>query len=359
MTVDPIGEVWSHALALARALVGRGSAVALACMGAPLTLAQRAEVAAISGVELFTSGFKLEWMEDPWGDVDAAGEWLLDLAELWQPELVQLNGLVHAALPWNRPVVVKAHSCVLSWWKAVRGEPIPPRLREYRRRVTAGLDAAQWIVAPTRAMLDTLYEQYGQTGLQSVIFDGAEPPQLSELERQHVVLGVGRLWDRAKNVEMLAAIAKDLPWPVALAGDARAPEGGRPPAFSRVDLLGRLDAPELARRYATAGIFALPALYEPFGRSALQAAQHGCPLVLADIPSLRELWDGAAIFVDPRDAATWRRVLRLLIGDAARRVELGSAARARSQRYTDEAMVQRYVSVYDYLTLPKGARPLA
>ena len=35
----------------------------------------------------------------------------------------------------------------------------------------------------------------------------------------------------------------------------------------------------------------LPARYEPFGLSILEAALSGCALVLGDLPSLRELWD--------------------------------------------------------------------
>ena len=52
-------------------------------------------------------------------------------------ELVHLNGYAHAALPWRVPVVVVAHSCVLSWWQAVFGEAAPARYAEYRRHERA------------------------------------------------------------------------------------------------------------------------------------------------------------------------------------------------------------------------------
>ena len=58
---------------------------------------------------------------------------------------------------------------------------------------------------------------------------------------------------------------------------------------------------ELVRSYGDASIFALPARYEPFGLSILEAALSGCALVLGDLPSLRELWTGAAMFVPPDD----------------------------------------------------------
>ena len=79
MTADTVGGVWTYALELARALEPHGVEIALATMGARLSAAQRAEVARLANVEVFDSGFKLEWMDEPWRDVEAAGWWLLEL----------------------------------------------------------------------------------------------------------------------------------------------------------------------------------------------------------------------------------------------------------------------------------------
>ncbi len=53
------------------------------------------------------------------------------------------------------------HSCVLSWWQAVHGADAPDEWCEYRRRVRAGLRAADAVVAPTRAMLGSLAPSTG------------------------------------------------------------------------------------------------------------------------------------------------------------------------------------------------------
>ncbi len=60
---------------------------------------------------------------------------------------------------------------------------------------------------------------------------------------------------------------------------------------------------------ARSPIFASAALYEPFGLAVLEAAQAGCALVLSDIPTFRELWDGAALFVPADDAAAFAAAL--------------------------------------------------
>ena len=123
MTADTVGGVWTYALELIRALPQ--IEFALATMGAPISPAQRAEAAELANVTLFPSTYALEWMNEPWQDVDDAGDWLLGIARDFRPDVVHLNGYAHAALDWPAPVIVVAHSCVLSWWSAVKNCAAP------------------------------------------------------------------------------------------------------------------------------------------------------------------------------------------------------------------------------------------
>ena len=104
MTADTIGGVWTYALELIRALGTQGIEVGLATMGAALTGTQREEVRSLPEIELFESTYKLEWMEQPWRDVAAAGEWLLELEERFRPDVIHLNGYAHGALAWRAPI---------------------------------------------------------------------------------------------------------------------------------------------------------------------------------------------------------------------------------------------------------------
>jgi glycogen(starch) synthase len=126
MTADTVGGVFSFALELVRGLAGRGVRVTLATMGGEPSADQRARLADAVAVRVETSSFALEWMDDPWHDVDRAGEWLLALADEVGPDVVHLNGFAHGALPWHVPVVLTGHSDVLSWYEAVRGVGAPP-----------------------------------------------------------------------------------------------------------------------------------------------------------------------------------------------------------------------------------------
>lgn len=350
MTADPIGGVWTYALELARALVPFDIRVALATMGAPLRGEQRTAAAAIPGLTLHEGDHRLEWMDDPWDDVDRAGEWLLALARETGADLIHLNGYAHAALPWPAPVIVVAHSCVCSWWRAVHNEDAPSTYDAYRRRVTDGLRAADAVVAPTFAMRGALAACYDFDARRvQVISNGCDDSRSSTpISKEAFVLGVGRLWDDAKNLRLLATAAPRLPWPVRVAGDAAPPPGAGGDEFSpaNVALLGRLAPDEVRAVMRRASIYALPARYEPFGLSALEAARAGCALLLGDIPSLREVWGNAATFVDVDDVDALTSAIVALASNDRRRREMAQRARRRAARYTASAMAERYVASY-------------
>src|SRR3954464_8649057 len=101
MTADAVGGVWTDCMELATALGDGDVEILLATMGPAPSQVEHAEAARLDHVQLAVSEYKLEWMDDPWREVEAAGEWLLALSEEFQPDVVHLNGYVHADLPWT------------------------------------------------------------------------------------------------------------------------------------------------------------------------------------------------------------------------------------------------------------------
>ncbi len=439
MTADTIGGVWTYCLDLCRAVQGHGVEFLLATMGDPPSSLQRTQAAELPNVRLVSSTWKLEWMDDPWRDVELAGRWLQSLADDYSPDVVHLSSYAHGALNWNAPVLVVAHSCVISWWHAVKGTPPPPMWNPYRHAVTQGLQRASLIVAPTQAMLSSIARHYpdafgrgddaldrsgnacdniargarardiavcdagtcdstvcdactrasraGDVGVSNtaghamsdqrgrsacqagdidagcdalrrarVIFNGRDPSLYGPQAKQPFILSAGRLWDEAKNLGVLCDIASEIPWPIRVAGPTTSPDG-RTVSARGLALLGALPPAALAREFACAAIYALPARYEPFGLSALEAAMSGCALVLGDIPSLREVWADSAVYVDPRSPADCRDALRDLIAHPIRRQSLADRARERARRYTTDAMGLAYLSAYRQLAARRPAMP--
>lgn len=356
MTADAVGGVWNYALELSRALGRHGVEVVLATMGPRPRPEQRAEAAALPNVALCESHYQLEWMESPWSDLARAGEWLLELERHFRPDVIHLNGYAHGALPWRAPTVVVGHSCVLSWWRAVRGDEPPAEWQRYREMVRTGLHAAGAVVAPSAAMLDALEHEYGPLAHAGVVYNGRETDEFPPAHKQPYVLSVGRLWDEAKNAVALARVAPQLGWPVRLAGDT-APPGGAAGAWPNVELVGRCGPATLAPLYGHAAIYAQPARYEPFGLSVLEAAMAGCALVLGDIPSLREIWGEAARYVPPDDPAALAAALRELIADHDLRHVHALRAYERAGFYTAARMAEGYLDAYAGALHREVARP--
>jgi glycosyltransferase involved in cell wall biosynthesis len=319
--------------------------VALATMGAPLRREQRRDAAREPGLEIHESAFRLEWMSDPWDDVRRAGDWLLELEERAAPDVVHLNQYCFGSLPFRAPVLMTGHSCVLSWWRAVRGGDPPAEWSVYAREVRRGLAGAALVTAPTQAMLDALELRYGPLGAACVIPNGRSLPAGDERRKEPLFLTAGRIWDDAKNLRALEAIAGDLPWPAYVAGENRSPEGGVR-EYSHCHFLGALNPEEMADWMRRASVYVLPARYEPFGLSILEAALAGCALVLGDIPSLRELWDGAAAFVSPASPGALAHALRRMAGSVEERTSLAARAQQRARQFTPGRMAAAYADAY-------------
>ena len=344
-TADSVGGVWSYALDLARELAPRGVRTTLAVLGPPPDAAQRAEAAAVAGLALIETGLSPEWLADSPDAVEAAGAALAATAREAGAEVVQLNGPALAAgARFAAPVLGVCHSCVATWWEAVRGGPLPSDLAWRAALTGRGMAAADALVAPSAAFAEATARAYGVRP--AAVRNGrrplpAAPPAPDAPAR--FALTAGRLWDEGKNVVALDGAAARLGLPVLAAGPLAGPNGAAA-TLQHARALGRLAPDVLAGWLAHRPVFVSAALYEPFGLSVLEAAQAGCPLVLSDIATFRELWDGAAILVPARDEAAIAAAIVRAAGPEG--AGLGEAARARAARYGAATMAEGVLAAY-------------
>lgn len=346
MTSDTAGGVWTFAMTLARELGTRGHEVHVMTGGPAMSEGQRAEAAAIDGLRVHERASRLEWEDDPRGDLwEEIGRWvesLRRLVEVVDPDALHLNCYAPAAEAWEAPTALTAHSDVATWWRAVRGEAAPERFGRYRETVSAALERADAVVAPTRAHGRAVREAYGIGRAIGTIHNGIGPEWFAsgDLEaKADRVLAAGRLWDEAKNLGALRAAAGEIRRPVMVAGEG---EPGR-----SVGSLGRLDRRALRREMARSAAFAHPARYEPFGLAALEAAASGCALFLGDLATLRELWSGAAVFVSPDEPGVLAEAVNETLDHEELRRAVAEAGLERARRYTARAMGRAYEALYE------------
>lgn len=348
MTTDTVGGVWRYSMTLAAALERKGWDVRLAAFGPAPDAAQRAEVDALAGVSLVATELPLDWAGSNRPAMEAAGAMLADLAARERCDLAHLNTpLLAAAGNWRMPVIGVMHGCVATWWAKARKEELPPELAWHRDMTLQGLAACDRVIAPSFAFADDIAAVYGIDRPIEIIYNGSAPHlPVGLVPNKPFAFTAGRLWDDVKNTAVLDEVAGKLDAPFYAAGSNEGPQGQHVPT-RHLRLLGQLSAREIRSRLASRPVFVSAALFEPFGLAVLEAAQAGCPLVLSDIPSFRELWGGAAIFVNPRDVHGFTREIEVLLRNAELRQRLGTSARCRAMDYSVRAMIEGTIAQYE------------
>ncbi|MEH3047812.1 glycosyltransferase family protein [Sphingomonas adhaesiva] len=340
MTADTVGGVWQYATDLAHGLTAAGMMVEIAVLGPPPGEAQRA---AAAGLTVIDTGLPLDWLASDAAAVERTATAIAALASARGADLVQLNQPALAIAAFDRPVVAVAHSCVASWWAAVEHGPLPDAFRWQTDLVARGLARADAVVCPSRHHADTVARLYALPHAPLAIHNARERAAATGALHDFAFTA-GRLWDRGKNVATLDRAAARLGVPFKAAGAVAGPHGERVTA-TNLHLLGHVGDATITGCLSARPVFASAARYEPFGLAVLEAALAGCALLLSDIPTFRELWDGVAMFVDPDDAAGFADAIEMLLADP-RRISIGQAARERALGYSAERQVAAMIALY-------------
>lgn len=358
ITADTVGGIWTYAREMVTGLVRRGVEVTLVSFGHIPEPRQLDWMEGLRNLDFRPTAFRLEWMQDSAGDIEASFEYLLSVIRETSPDVLHLNQFCYGALEVDIPKIVVAHSDVVSWWVAVHGE-VPPDsewIRWYRETVQCGLDRATTVIAPSRWMLSQIEDYYGPRMQCSVIYNGRSPHRFNPHgAKEDMVLSVGRLWDSAKQVSLLTQ--HDCGWPVVIAGETQHPEevyrgnGARIVCEGTLELKGKQNAEQLRSLLSRAAIYAATSRYEPFGLALVEAALSRCAIIANDIPSFRELWGETACYFQTSDASSLRDAITQLRNDKVLRRQYAELAYQRARRrYTADRMVDEYLDTYATLT---------
>ncbi len=342
MTTDSVGGVFQHAVDLARGLAPLGFETVLAVLGPRMDSAQRRAAASVARV--VETNLPLDWLAQSGAQLHRASAELATVARDSRASVVHLNTPGLATELFEAPVVVASHSCLATWWQSVRGGALPDDFRWRVRAVTASMEHADAVVCPTRSFAVASARVHDCTA-RAVHNGRSMGPRSSAQAPADFAFTAGRLWDEGKDFATLDAAAGALRIPLLAAGPLRGPNGARVDcrhAFA----LGSLDQARVRETLRRRPVFVSAAVYETFGLAVLEAAQAGCALVLADIPTYRELWEDAAIFVPARDPEAFAEAIDRVIADAELREAAANAAYVRSQLYTVEAMAAGIAGIY-------------
>lgn len=358
MTTDTLGGVWVYSLELCKALQKHDVRVHLVAMGRWPSAQQEEEAAELSNVLLYKSDYKLEWMQDPWEDVEKARKWINCIYYTVSPDLVHLNNYAQVCGDWECPTVSVFHSCVQTWWQAVKGTSAPAKWKHYTDTVKSSLQCSDVVVTPSKAILEKARATHGFTTEAKVIYNGRDLSFPENKEKENIIFCIGRIWDEGKNLMLLSRVARNLPWPVYIAGNNTNPSTGTTLEIENVHFLGSLSQSEMRDWVQRASIFVSPTKYEPFGLAILEAAEAGCALALSNLESLQEIWEENALYFDPMDREQVQAQITELIENEVLRKEYAQKALKRSQRYTSETMAASYLELYQHSIAKKNKQRL-
>ena len=106
---------------------------------------------------------------------------------------------------------------------------------------------------------------------------------------------------------------------------------------------------ELEAAFASANVFVLPSVHEPFGIVALEAMVRGIPLIASNVGGLPDfVKDGEnGLLFDPSDPANLVRAFDRLVALPPERIEaMVSAARATADQFTWRSVIDRLMRLY-------------
>ena len=277
-----------------------------------------------------------------------AGTLWLDLA--WYPHVLphRARGADVLHCPTYRgpirsrvPLVVTVHDLAVFR----RPEAFPPWTRTYSRAVVPRVVRAARVVTAVSEF--TAGEIEALLGIPRssihVVPNAVDPTFVSDGPRADgdYVLAVGTLEPR-KNLARAIEATRRLGLELRVAG-ARG-WGGVDARGEKVSWLGSPSDAELARLYRGALCVVYPSLYEGFGIPVLEAMACGAPVVTSRGGATEEVAGGAAVLVDPEDAAAIASGIEQAI---ARRAEMRDAGLRRAGDYSWDESARLLLAAYE------------
>lgn len=177
MTTDNFGDAWYYSTELAGKLRKKGLEITLAIIGNPLSDQQKKQ---LDGIAYFNLECKLEWMKDPWPDMQIAKEWLLKIVKILQPDIVHMNTYAMGDITDNIPVIVNINFLGFNRWKAVLHKSNYSDLQFYEEKISETLKSAHMIIAPDKAMMKETETLFGNFKKKRLMYCGKERPLFSQ-----------------------------------------------------------------------------------------------------------------------------------------------------------------------------------
>jgi glycosyltransferase involved in cell wall biosynthesis len=190
--------------------------------------------------------------------------------------------------------------------------------------------------------------------------DGRLRNELAVEPDGNVILFVGHAFERKGLADAVAALAQSKTGAhLVVVGGGDAAEYRREAdalgVGSRVHFAGAVDSPE--DYYAAADLLLLPTRSDPWGIPVIEAMAAGVPVVTTEAAGSATVAAaaGAGLVVPSRSPERLARAIGELLGDPARRREMGERGMAEARRFDIASIVDVTLAVYEQALAEKSA----
>ncbi len=357
-----VGGVETHVSGLARELVRRGHDVTVVTSRYDRALPEREEW---DGVHVVRAKTRAVWLRTPWAPATKAALAGLeaDVVHAHSPPPLTSYYAARACARRGVPLVVTVH-CDIEV-PTLFGPVIESLYRRTLEPATLRRAARLIVTTSTYAATSRAVWRFNPEVVPNAVdlhryrpeVDGGPVREKHRLApNESVVLAVGRMVPH-KGMENLIEAAVHVRYAkFLLVGGGPEIESlrllaARLGVADRVVFAGQVPGDVLPAYFAACDVFALPSVsrLEAFGIVALEAMATGKPVVVSDIPGVREvITDGTeGLLADPVNPEDLALKIRTLLADDRKRALMGRAGREAVERtYSIQGVVDRIERVY-------------
>ncbi len=169
-------------------------------------------------------------------------------------------------------------------------------------------------------------------------------------------------WHATKNLPLLLEAFQGIEGTtLVLTGEPFTPEQrGLPQLAATLNIdarfIGHVPDTDLPTLYSLARMAVLPSLYEGFGLPAIEAMACGTPVVISDIPVLKEITDGSALSFPVNSADDLRDVLLYLFTDDDAHAEWRARAQIHAKHFNWHNTANDIINIWRQVSEPEQQR---
>lgn len=106
--------------------------------------------------------------------------------------------------------------------------------------------------------------------------------------------------------------------------------------------------------YKFADLFVFPSLFEGFGLPPLEAVTLGRPVILSDIPILREIFGEAGLYFNPYSEEGLAKAILKVISDSEFKIGLLEKQKERLKMFDKNKIIDQYISLFERIVGEKS-----